>query len=242
MISKGAPHLRVVGLPGGGERPEARISPTSSYTLLLTDLVDSTAMVDALGDARAAEIWARHDRMARDLLAESGGREIDKSDGFLLLFEEAEAGVRYALAYHAGLRRLTSELGVRLSARAGLHTGPVHVRANSEEDIARGAKRWEVEGLAKPLAARLMGLSMGGQTLISRDTLQAAGPLGDLATVCHGHYRLKGIAEPVEVHEVGPKGTPLRPPPDAAKAYRVVRDEHGWRPARELPGKESGRG
>ena len=34
--------------------------------LLLTDVVDSTAHTERLGDAGAAELWARHDRVARD--------------------------------------------------------------------------------------------------------------------------------------------------------------------------------
>ncbi len=55
-------------------------------TLLVTDLVDSTKLVDQLGDAKAAQIFARQDRLARDLLQTHGGQEIDKTDGFLMLF------------------------------------------------------------------------------------------------------------------------------------------------------------
>jgi class 3 adenylate cyclase len=56
------------------------------YALLLTDLVDSTRAVERLGDAAASRLWEAHDRLARDLLRRWRGREIDKSDGFLLLF------------------------------------------------------------------------------------------------------------------------------------------------------------
>jgi class 3 adenylate cyclase len=73
-------------------------------TLLLCDLVASTQLVERLGDAAAAHLLARHDRIARDLLSAFGGREIDKSDGFLLLFERPIGAVRFALAYQAGLR------------------------------------------------------------------------------------------------------------------------------------------
>ena len=47
---------------------------------------------------------------------------------------------------------------------------------NAPDDIARGAKRTEVEGLAKPLAARVMALACGGQTLL---TAAARTVLGD---------------------------------------------------------------
>src|SRR5947207_812603 len=68
-------------------------------TLLLTDLVDSTRLTETLGDRRAADIGARHDRLARDLLKRHGGREMDKTDGFLLLFERPIDAVAYALDY-----------------------------------------------------------------------------------------------------------------------------------------------
>ena len=72
-------------------------------TLLLSDLVGSTGLVERLGDERAFEVFGRHDRVARDLLAEYGGREIDKTDGFLHLFDRPIDAVRYAQAYHLSL-------------------------------------------------------------------------------------------------------------------------------------------
>src|ERR1035438_8067350 len=118
--------------------------------LLLTDVVDSTKLAVGLGDAAMAEVWAAHDRVARDLLPTWRGREIDKSDGMLLLFEAAADAVGYALAYHRSL----AALPMPLKARVGLHVGPVTLRENSAQDVARGAKPLEVEGLAKPTAAR----------------------------------------------------------------------------------------
>jgi len=69
-------------------------------SLLLTDVVDSTKLAEALGDRAMAEVWAAHDRVARDLLPVWRGREIDKTDGMLLLFDAAVDAVGYALAYH----------------------------------------------------------------------------------------------------------------------------------------------
>ena len=51
-----------------------------------------------------------------------------------------------------------------LKARAGLHVGAVILRENSADDVARGAKPLEVDGIAKPTAARVMALAQGGQT------------------------------------------------------------------------------
>jgi hypothetical protein len=118
--------------------------------LLLTDVVDSTKLSEAIGDHAMAEVWAAHDRVARDLLPVWRGREIDKTDGMLLLFDTAADAVYYALHYHHAL----ADLHMPLKARAGLHVGPVILRENAAEDVARGAKPLEVDGLAKPTAAR----------------------------------------------------------------------------------------
>ena len=212
------------------------------YTVLITDLVDSTKLATELGDARIVEVWLAHDRVARDLLPVHHGREVDKSDGFLILFERPLDGVRYAIDYHRALRRLSVELGLRLLARAGLYEGDVSIIRTPERDVAMGAKQWEVEGLAKPMAARIMSVALGGQTLIAgttRAVIPDAHPLdsaGDaIRFIVHGHYRMKGLADPVEVVEAAVPGSPMQPPPDAAKVYRVVpAEDGGWKPAREV--------
>mgnify|MGYP000167726198 CR=1 FL=1 len=210
---------------------------STTRTLLLTDVVDSTALVERLGDGEAARVWRAHDRVARDLLPEHNGLEIDKTDGFLLLFERVRDAVAYAVAYHNALAELSTSLGISLSARAGLHVGEVELHENTPEDVARGAKPLEVEGIAKPTAARVMSLARGHQTLLT-EAARADLPddLGTHQTVSHGHWRLKGVARPVELFEVGDEDGLFKPPPDAAKAYRVVQREGAWVPARELPG------
>ena len=55
--------------------------------LLLTDVVDSTKVAEELGDEAFALLWAQHDRSARDLLRVWRGREVDKTDGFLAMFD-----------------------------------------------------------------------------------------------------------------------------------------------------------
>ena len=144
---------------------ESRVE-TVVRTLVLTDLVDSTRLVESLGDLRSAEVFARHDRMARDLLARHDGLEIDKSDGFLLLFRRPFDAIGYTLGYHRGLAELATELDVALAARAAVHLGEVVLRYNNRDDVSRGAKPIEVEGLAKPTAARLMSLAGARQTLL----------------------------------------------------------------------------
>lgn len=198
--------------------------------LLLTDVVDSTRLSEAIGDAAMAEVWAAHDRIARDLLVPWHGREIDKTDGMLLLFDRAADALGYAAAYHEGLAGLP--WGIR--ARAGLHVGPVILRENLAEDVARGAKPLEVDGLAKPTAARVMSIAVGGQTLMTAEARRDLDHAGqDL--VSHGHWMLKGVADPLELFECVPAGTRPHSPPDADKAFRVVRQGEWWLPVKDIP-------
>lgn len=198
--------------------------------LLLTDVVDSTKLSAALGDQAMGEVWISHDRVARDLLPTWRGREIDKTDGMLLMFDGAADAVGYALAYHRAL----AALPVPLRARAGLHVGAVILRQNSAEDVARGAKPLEVDGLAKPTAARVMSLARGGQTLL---TPEARADLGrtELKVQSHGHWLVKGVADPIELFEVGEPGARLVAPADSDKVHRVVQVGDWWMPAREIP-------
>ena len=216
----------------------AAVSETRA--LLLTDVVDSTQLSERIGDAAMAEVWAAHDRAARDLLPPWRGREIDKTDGMLMLFERAADAAGYALAYHRALAVLQQSLALEapLLARAGLHVGPVILRENSAEHVARGAKPLEVDGLAKPTAARVMSLARGGQTLATpeaRLALDAAGH--ELALVSHGHWLMKGLTEPVELFELAAAGTPeggFTAPTDSDKVHRVVRQGERWVPVRQI--------
>jgi len=197
--------------------------------LLLTDVVDSTQLAERLGDVAAAEVNAAHDRVARDLLRAWRGREIDKTDGMLMLFEQATDALGFAVAYHAAL----AAQPVPLQARAGLHVGAVILRSNSPEDVAHGAKPLEVEGIAKPIAARVMSLALGGQTLLTAEARAALGDTG-LRVQSHGFWRIKGIAEPVELFEAGDEHALFTPPPDSAKVYRVVQHDDLWLPLRDV--------
>jgi predicted ATPase/class 3 adenylate cyclase len=198
--------------------------------LLLTDVVDSTKLSETLGDESMAGLWAAHDRVARDLLRAWPGREIDKTDGMLMLFEAAADAVAYALAYHRAL----AALPVPLKARAGLHVGPVVLRENSAEDVALGAKPLEVDGLAKPTAARVMSLARGGQTLLTADARASLGET-TLRVLSHGHWVMKGVSEPAELFEVGEPDAPFVPPPDSEKVFRVVRAGERWLPVKQIP-------
>ncbi|KRD28581.1 MULTISPECIES: putative peptide modification system cyclase [unclassified Lysobacter] len=200
-------------------------------TLLLTDLCDSTTLVERLGDGPAAELFREHDRLVLQLQQQWRGRLIDRSDGLLLLFERPIDGLGFALDYERGLREIGRERKQTLLARAGLHVGEVLTWRNSDEAVKVGAKPLEVEGLAKPMAGRLMAMARPGQILLSAvaEPLahRAARELGErgqqLLWKSYGRWRFKGVPDSQEIYEVGEPGiAPLRAPPNSPKAWRDV--------------------
>jgi putative peptide modification system cyclase len=215
----------VLQTPGPRHAPAALLR-----TLVLCDLADSTALVERLGDLQAAELFRKHDRLTRTLVHQYGGREIDKTDGFLMMFDRPIEAVAFALAYQRALRQLEHG-GAQLRARVGIHFGDVIAWDNTPDDIAKGAKPFEIEGLVKPITSRLMQLALPGQILLSGVAYQLAhrgqDELGDAAATAlwrtHGRYRFKGLPDPVAVFEVGEKDVaPLKAPPWSGKAYREV--------------------
>jgi putative peptide modification system cyclase len=200
-------------------------------TLLLTDLCDSTTLVERLGDAPAAALFRAHDQLVLELQQRWRGRLIDRSDGLLLLFERPIDGLGFALDYVRGLVRIGEEHRVTLKVRAGLHVGEVLTWRNSDAAVAVGAKPLEVEGLAKPMAGRLMTLARPGQLLLSavaeplaRRAARELGERGEhLLWKSWGRWRFKGVPEAQEIYEVGEPGlAPLRAPKPTAKAWRDI--------------------
>jgi putative peptide modification system cyclase len=213
--------------PGPG-----RMATPQLRTLVVCDIADSTALVERMGDQNAANIIRKHDRLARALVEQHRGREIDKTDGFLLMFERPIQAAAFALDYQRGLKHMSAAEGVVVRARVGIHMGDVVVWENAPEDVARGAKPTEVEGLVKPVAARLAQLARPQQILMSSAAAgiahRAEGELGAKAAgrvhwKTHGRYRFKGLPEAIEVVEVGEDDiAPLHAPKSGRTAKKIL--------------------
>src|SRR6187401_2238939 len=87
-------------------------------TLLVTDIVNSTARALELGDGAWRDLLARHNLAVRTQLDRFRGREVTTTgDGFIATFDGAERAIRAAQE----ICRAASELGIQV--RAGVHTG-----------------------------------------------------------------------------------------------------------------------
>ena len=97
-------HVVGLGSEGGQERILA--------TVLFTDIVGSTAALEAMGDARWRDVLTEHNRRLRDRLNRFRGREIATTgDGFLALFDSASRAVRCGLAMTVAAATWTSRSG-----------------------------------------------------------------------------------------------------------------------------------
>lgn len=172
-----------------GAMPEAaRINEqlgrvAAQRTFLFTDIVDSTRLLETLGDEKWRRLLARHDQLLRDAIVERGG-EIVKStgDGVFAVFESPKAAIEAAVAIQ---RALADEI-VAPDVRIGVHAG--------------GAFRTESDdygGQDVHVAARIGSAAGAGEILASAATLESAG--GAFRSSGGRSETLKGVAEAVEV-------------------------------------------
>jgi class 3 adenylate cyclase len=151
-------------------------------TLLMTDIVGSTALAGRLGDTAWRQRLGGHDRLVRGHLERSGGREVNTTgDGFLATFASAVAAVRCGAAIRDAVRSLDLEV------RVGVHTGEVEVRG---EDIG---------GVAVHAAARVMALAGPSEVLCSATTRALVEGSG-LSFDARGSHVVKGFEDPITVY------------------------------------------
>lgn len=145
-------------------------------TILMTDIVGSTATLERIGDSAWHALLLQHNTKLRDQLQVFGGREVKTTgDGFQALFPGASRAVRCAAAM------VDAAASIPLPIRAGLHTGEVALVAG------------ELHGIAVHAAARVSALAGPGEVLVSqttRDLLDGSG----LRFEDRGMHELKGLS------------------------------------------------
>ena len=195
----------------------------TKLAIVLLDLIGSTRFVQSAGAMKAAMWLQKHDRLTRSLIYKFNGREIDRSDGFLLSFERPIDAVNFALIYQE-----TIPPKIRLGCRIGIHWGTVVEVKQDEIFTMTGAKSVELEGIAKNIAARTMSLCQAGQVLLTAEAMKAIKGRTNNYTpkntryACVGEYRFKGVRETQIVYAVGSTIESLQPPPGSDKVKRIA--------------------
>lgn len=168
----------------------------SFVILMMIDIVDSTKTTEKLGDMKMSQKMRLYDRISRGLLIKWNGLEIDRTDGYLLLFESMREALEYSTEYH---KLVEQHLGFK--SRIGIHAGVVIMHSNDKFFVSRGAKPIEVEGIQKSVCARIMSLALGGQTLLSDRAGQIAmSSRNNLYMRDIGKWQFKGVKNPMQLY------------------------------------------
>ena len=160
-------------------------------TVLFTDIVGSTTLTQSIGDEAAMELLGLHDKIVRDALAASNGREVKHTgDGIMASFISAAGAVRCAAQIQRGLARHEQEDGEhRIKVRIGGAAGEPVERDN------------DIFGSTVQLAARLCSHAEPDQILVSNVVAELCIGKG-LMFRALGEVPLKGFDRPVRIHAV----------------------------------------
>lgn len=158
--------------------------PESAFrTLLYTDIVGSTALGEAIGDAEMHRLLQIHDRLSREQVHRQHGRVVKQTgDGVLASFHHASAAVKCALGLQKAfadhrLRNADAPLHIRIGLSAGEpisqcddlfgsvvnQVARICAEANGDEILAAGVVRELCRGKTLPFEfcreAELKGFS-----------------------------------------------------------------------------------
>jgi class 3 adenylate cyclase len=140
-----------------------------------------------LGDQAWGVLPRWHGQTLGELFhAHSGEQVVSTGDGFFIAFDDSEHAVACAIAIQRRLAEHQAASGFAPGVRIGLHTTEA-----TEEN-----RNYHGRGVNE--AARISALAGGGEILASSSTAGAHARAGSARTVT-----LKGIAEPVEIVDIG---------------------------------------
>ena len=172
-------------LPGGA--PNER--DPGIRTILFTDVVNSTALTQALGDDAAMALLDVHNSVVRNALADSGGREVKHTgDGIMASFVSAAGAIRCAIQIQRELDKHSKSNPERsLKVRVGAAAGEPVEQHN------------DLFGVTVQLAARLCAHAQPEQILVSNAIAELCIGKG-LSFEDVGEVMLKGFGSPVRAH------------------------------------------
>lgn len=163
-------------------------------TVLFSDVVRSTELIDRHGDLAWLDMVDRHTRAVSAAAAAHGGTISNfMGDGFMLMFERPSDAVACALRLHRD-----SASNRLLGLRIGIDHGDVYT--------FRG--EWSV-GLTIHIASRLTDLSRDGGIAVSDRCAQAVRDAVPVRSVETRLVAIRGVTEPCVVHLVDPSAFAL---------------------------------
>jgi class 3 adenylate cyclase/YHS domain-containing protein len=161
-------------------------------TFVVADLSGYTALTEAHGDERAADVAFAFCAEVREALPDYSAEEVKTvGDAIVVRVPDAADAVHLAARILGDFADRDGALAVRL----GLHTGTA---------VRRGDDWF---GSAVNVASRIADLANAGEALMSEGTRTAAGDrLADAQARPRGRRELKNVRDPVELFALVPEG------------------------------------
>lgn len=161
--------------------------PHGTAIILFTDIADSTALTERMGDAAFRAAARTLDDRMRDAIRECGGRPVEGKvlgDGVMAVFTSS------AQAIDAARRCVALSAASELQLHVGLHAG----------DVIR--ERDNVYGGAVNIASRICGLAAPGEILVSATIRDLARTSAAVTFEDRGDHALKGIDDSIRIYAV----------------------------------------
>jgi class 3 adenylate cyclase len=197
------------------EQPDLRsaAAPDGTVTLMFSDIENSTALNEGMGDARWMEVLRHHDDLIRRHVQEHGGFVVKTmGDGFMVAFASASSALRCAVNIQAALgsphpgppplgEGERSVGGAPSTQHPAPSTPPVRVRIglHTGEAVRQGD---DFYGRHVNIAARVAASALGGEIAVSALLREIVGSSGKFAFDEGHEVELKGIALPQRVYRV----------------------------------------
>jgi len=159
------------------ERPDlARVTPDGRVVILFSDIEESTALNERIGDRAWVKLISSHDKLVQGLVKSQG-------DGFMIAFARAEQAVRCGIdLQHALNEDAKHKRHEELRVRIGVHMG---------RSVRRGD---DLFGRNVAMAARVAAQAVGGQILVSQPVRDALGDCDDISFDEGRDVELKGFS------------------------------------------------
>jgi class 3 adenylate cyclase len=160
------------------------------HALMFTDIVNSTAKTQELGDHGAQQMVHIHNQIVRTALINNYGKEVKHmGDGIMAVFPSSASSVEAAIEIQRNMASHNASQDLKFQIRIGINAG----EAIAEEN--------DLFGSVVQLAARVCAQASGDETLVSENVKNTYS--GSRASfVSQGKRQMKGFSEPIEVFQV----------------------------------------
>ncbi|OBI10998.1 cyclase [Mycobacterium sp. E2497] len=167
------------------ERPDlARVTPDGRVVILFSDIEESTALNERIGDRAWVKLIAAHDKLVSDLVQRRSGHVVkSQGDGFMIAFARADQAVRCGIDLQRALRKdAKRKRHEEIRVRIGIHMG---------RSVRRGD---DLFGRNVAMAARVAAQATGGEILVSQPVRDALSDCDDIHFDDGRDVALKGFS------------------------------------------------